>query len=138
MPRILVVDDDSDLREDLVWAAQAVQGPERDVVSASSAAEAIEEIARETFDLVVTDVRMEANDAGMKVLRAAKEKDPSTQVIVITSYGTQEISREVMELGAFDYLERTSPGTDVLAMIRSKINLALEFRRAKLAEKSTN
>lgn len=131
MARILIVDDDLDLREDLVWAAE---GPGREVVSASSAAEAIEKIARETFDVVVTDVRMESNDAGLAVLKAAKEKDTYTQVIVITAYGTPEISVETMRLGAFDYLERNFPGTDVLAMIKIKVTLALEFRSAKLRE----
>jgi DNA-binding NtrC family response regulator len=131
MARILIVDDDPDLREDLQWAAQ---GSGRDIVIAGSAKEAIETLTRESFDVVVTDMRMETNNAGLEVLKAAKERDILTQVIVITAYGTPEISVETMRLGAFDYLERNFPGTDVLAMIKSKVTLALDFRNAKLRE----
>jgi DNA-binding NtrC family response regulator len=85
------------------------------------------------FDVIVADLKMETDKAGLEVLKAAKEKDIYTQVIIVTAYGTPEVSVETMRLGAFDYLERNAPGTDVLTMVRSKISLALEFREAKLA-----
>jgi DNA-binding NtrC family response regulator len=129
MVTILVVDDEPSLRGQLEWAAR---GERREVVAVETAAQAIQLIERREFDVVVTDLKMETEDAGLDVLKAAKAKDIYTQVIVVTAYGTPQISVEAMRLGAFDYLERNAPGTDALAMVRSKIDLALQFREAKL------
>lgn len=133
MVRILIVDDVTELRLQL---EQAASGKGRQVVSADSGERAIELIQENDFDVIVTDLKMETDDAGLEVLRAAKEKDVYSQVIMVTAYGTPEVSVETMRLGAFDYIERTAPATDVLAMVRSKIDLALEFREAKLGKRS--
>lgn len=133
MVKILVVDDEPTLRGQLEWAAR---GEGREVVAAKSGEEAIRLIQQHDFDVIVTDLKMETDDAGLAVLKAVKEKDIYTQVIVVTAYGTPEISIETMRLGAFDYLERNAPGTDHLTMVRSKITQALEFREAKLGGKT--
>jgi len=128
MARILVVEDEPRQREDLEWAASGAG----QVVSVPSGQDAIQTIAKESFDVVVTDLEMETKEAGLEVLRAAKQKDIYTQVIMVTAYGAPRVSVEAMRMGAFDYIERNAPGTDVLAMIKSKIALALEFRIAML------
>jgi DNA-binding NtrC family response regulator len=133
MVKILVVDDEPVLRGQLEWAAH---GEGREVVAAESSEEAIRLIQQNDFAVVVTDIRLETEAAGLGVLRAAKEKDISTQVIVVTAYGTPEVSVETMQLGAFDYLERNAPGTDHLAMVKTKIQLALEFREARLGRRT--
>jgi len=132
MIKILVVDDEPTLKGQLEWAAR---GEGRETMAAESGEQAIQLIQQHNFDVIVTDLKMETDEAGLDVLKAAKEKNIYTQVIVVTAYGTPEISVETMRLGAFDYLERNAPGTDCLAMVRSKINLALEFREAKLGGK---
>jgi len=129
MAKILVVDDESELRDHLAWAAR---GDGREVASAESGEQAVRLIQQQDFDVIVTDLKMETDEAGLNVLKAAKEKDIYTQVIVITAYGKPEVSAEIMRLGAFDYLERNIPGTDTLNMVRHKISLALEFREGKL------
>jgi DNA-binding NtrC family response regulator len=131
MTKILVVDDDPDWRAQLQWAAR---GEGREVIVAESGEQAIRLIQQHDFAVIVTDLRMETKEAGLDVLKAAKEKDIYTQVIMVTAYGTPEVSVETMRLGAFDYLERTAEGTEHLPMVRSKINLALEFREAKLGK----
>lgn len=133
MYKILVVDDVPELRNHLKWAAS---GEGREVVAAESTEQAILLIHQQDFHVIVTDLKMEMDDSGLDVLKAAKEKDIYTQVIVVTAYGTPEISVETMRLGAFDYLERNAPDTDHLAMVQSKITLALEFQQAKLGESS--
>lgn len=129
MVKILVVDDDPDLRSQLEWT---VRKGGWEPLSADSAEQAIRLIRENDFDVIVTDLRMETREAGLAVLKAAKEKDIYTQVILVTFYGTPEVSAEVMRQGAFDYLERNAPGTDHLTMLLRKIELALEFRQAKL------
>jgi DNA-binding NtrC family response regulator len=133
MVKILVVDDEPDLRTQLEWTAR---GEKREVMAAASGEQAIQLIQLHDFDVIVTDLRMETEEAGLDVLRAAKEKDIYAQVILVTHYGTPEVSVKAMRLGAFDYLERDTPGTDIQAMVESKIALALEFREAKLGGKS--
>lgn len=129
MADILVVDDNPKSLQALVKAAQL---PGVKVATASTAKEATERIERFSCGVVVTDLEMETSDAGLAVLRAAKEKDVYTQVILITSYPTPEASVESMRLGAFDFMNRNTPNTDVMELLRTKIGLALEFRDAKL------
>jgi len=131
MPKILVVDDRP---KSLKHLAKAAQLPGAEVKTAGSAREAIQKIATETFDVIVTDLRMEVIAAGLEVLKAAKEKDPYTQVIVITAYGTPEITTEAMREAAFDFVERNIPGVDVFEVLRLKVTEALEFKDTKLRE----
>lgn len=132
MIRILVVDDEAELRNQLAWAARS-EG--REVLIAESGEQAVTLIQQHDFDVVITDLKMETDDTGLYVLNTAKQKDIDTQVIVVTAYGTPEISVKTMRYGAFDYLERNSPGTEFLAMLRHKIDLAVEFRKAILRGK---
>jgi len=132
MSRILVVDDKPKARGLLAEAAAQVSGAQ--VETAGSAEEAIRKLSVATFDVVITDLQMETPRAGLDVLQAAKAKDVYTQVIVITAYGTPQTSVETMSLGAFDYLEKNAPGMDVFGMISSKVNLALDYRSAKLGK----
>lgn len=127
MNRILVVDNEAELRE---LYRLAVQGDDREVAEASDEATAVELLRSQRFDVIVVDLRMERKDSGLAVLKAAKEVERSTQVIVVTVYGTPEVSVEVMNLGAFDYLQRNSPALDFFPVLRHKINLALRFRAA--------
>jgi CheY-like chemotaxis protein len=128
MDRILIVDNEpSELRN--LKRAAAHDGADRIIKEADSAATAIELIARESFDVVVTDLKMETPHAGLGVLEAALKRDPLTQVILVTAHGDERISERTIRMGAFDYLDRMSD-IDVPYMIAAKITKALEFRRA--------
>ena len=131
MVKILIADDTPELRNQLVWAAKKLENIEID--EADNHEEAKTKIDNSNYDVVITDLKFESSEEeGIEVLKKAKEKDIYTQVIVITSYPTPQLGIEAMKLGAFDYIERTAVGTDVLDMVYRKIKLALEFREAKL------
>jgi len=66
---------------------------------------AIERINGKTFDIVVTDIRMDNID-GMEVLNRVIEKGERTRVIMITGYATIEIAREAQAKGAFDFISK--------------------------------
>ncbi|MEZ5987908.1 MAG: sigma-54 dependent transcriptional regulator [Planctomycetota bacterium] len=101
--RVLVVDDDEGHAEVL---AEALQGAGCEVRVATGGKEGVALIADEaTFAVVVTDLRMKDAD-GFAVLEAAVERDPATQVLMLTGHGSREVAVEAMKKGAVYYLEK--------------------------------
>ena len=131
MVNILVVDDKS---EDLQDLKQAAEGEGRRIVTANSREQALRFISENDFDVVLTDLELESGSltGGIDVLNAAKEKDPYTEVVVVTGRGTPEVGVKAMALGAFDYILKGALGINIPAMIRAKVTKAIEFRRAQL------
>jgi diguanylate cyclase (GGDEF)-like protein len=120
-PRILVVDD-----EEVVcrFLKRVLDGDRRDVEVCHSGPEAIARLEEDSFDLVITDLKMPAVD-GIGVLGKAKERDPLCEVIVITAYASVESAVEVMKLGAYDYISKPFN----VDRIRLVVDKALEKRR---------
>jgi two-component system response regulator PilR (NtrC family) len=115
---VLVVDDEKSLRQVLGLFFRK-EGFEVD--TASSLAEAEEAIDANAYDLVLTDLRMGQSDDGLKVLRAAVQKNPWTQVIVLTAYGTVETAKEAMKYGAYDYIAKPFDNAELRALVRSAL-----------------
>jgi len=67
--------------------------------------EALQRIDEKTFDIVVTDIRMDEID-GIEVLERVKKKSPRTMVIMITGYAMMALAREAMEKGAYDFIAK--------------------------------
>jgi two-component system response regulator PilR (NtrC family) len=119
--KILVVDDEQSLREVLsIMLKRAGYA----VTSVSDGEEAIEQVQKEIFDLVITDLRMPKVD-GMEVLRAVKSASPETVVLIITAFATADSAVEAMKQGAYDYLTKPFQVDEVQLIIRN----ALEKRR---------
>nr|VFK41111.1 MAG: Response regulator receiver domain-containing protein [Candidatus Kentron sp. TC]VFK55487.1 MAG: Response regulator receiver domain-containing protein [Candidatus Kentron sp. TC] len=130
---ILVVDDSPPLLEDLRWVAEKASGG--DVTAARSAREAMESMREHDFDLVITDLRMETEEAGMDVVVAAKEKDWTTQVILVTAFGKPtEKGPAAIAKGAYDYVDRNAPG-NYLKRLKRIIGPALARGERKRQEK---
>lgn len=119
--RILVVDDERSMR-DLLAITLRQAGYE--VVLSEGGESAVDALRTDTFDLVITDLRMRKVD-GLGVLRAAREHSPGTLVLVMTAYASTETAVEAMKLGAYDYL--TKPFK--LDEIRLTVEKALERKR---------
>ena len=100
MAKILVVDDQRNMRTTL---ALMLRGAGHDVDEAEDGDVACAKVVEDSYDLVLTDLKMGATD-GMDVLRHAREKSPLTEVIVMTAYGTIESAVEAMRVGAHDYI----------------------------------
>ena len=95
---ILIVDDEKNTREGLRLTLE----DHYDVYTASSADEAFNLIEVETFDLILTDLRM-AGKSGMMVIDAAIELPNKPVCIMMTAYGDVETAVEAMRRGAFDF-----------------------------------
>ena len=81
-PRVLLVDDD---REVLLVTGQLLERSNFEVVSVTSAADALNRIGAEAFDLVITDYRMSGSN-GDVVVNAARATQPATPVMMITGW----------------------------------------------------
>jgi DNA-binding NtrC family response regulator len=77
---------------------------------------ALQRIDESTFDVVVTDVRMEDVD-GLQVLEHVQRRSQQTKVIVITGYATVEMAREALAKGAFDFIAKPFKPEDLRRVI---------------------
>ncbi|MUP45348.1 sigma-54-dependent Fis family transcriptional regulator [Gramella sp. BOM4] len=85
-----------------------------------SAAEAFSKISANKFDLVLTDVRLPDND-GLEILQKVKNENPSTQVIVMTSYAEISMAVKAMKEGAFDYVSKPFRPESILQTINNAL-----------------
>jgi len=118
MAKILVVDDDQDMREFLEILLTR-EGYE--VVSASGGKEALSYCKKHKFDLAITDLKMPKID-GIDVLKSIKEISPETLVILITAYASGETAVSAMKEGAYDYLEKNFDVEDLKAVIKDALS----------------
>ena len=114
MAKVLIVDDEPGMRRIL---DVNLRRDSHVVVEAAGAREAISLIAREDFDVVMTDQKM-PDGSGLDVLRAVQEDDTTTSVIFLTAVGTLELAVESMRQGAFDFLTKPFVPDVVRAAIR--------------------
>ena len=102
MPRILVVDDDPQIRG-LLTESLAAAGHE--VVGAESGRAAMDPLSRQEFDLVLTDLVMPGLN-GLELLRWIKESELESEVILLTGHAEVPTAVEAMRLGAYHYLAK--------------------------------
>ena len=132
MPRILVVDDEEDVRSALKRRLER-EGHVVSAAGSSAEARALIESQNPSYDLVISDMSMEESDSGLNVLQDALANDIFTEVIVLTAYGNVANAVESMRRGAFDYLEKNVPGVDVYELLAIKVQQALERRRTAVS-----
>lgn len=113
MRKILVVDDDSDLR---MTVSSALSGGQYHVDQASDGEEAVTRVKAGQYDLVLMDVNM-PKMSGIDALKEIKEHDPSIMVIILTAYSNIRDAIEATRLGAFNYLEKPVRSDNLVYMI---------------------
>lgn len=101
---VLIVEDESDIRELL---AEYFRARDYEVTGAADGRAALAAIAREPqrFSLVVTDLQLPGAD-GLTVLRAAREANPATHVVIVTGFASLDSAIQAVRLGAYDYLTK--------------------------------
>jgi CheY-like chemotaxis protein len=113
--KLLIVDDEETLTYSLYQTF--IKSPDiYEVVTAASGDEAAERLAKDKFDLVLTDIRMPGMD-GLELLAEIKAKYPGTKVIVMTAFGSMEKKEESLARGADYYIEKDFDISDIRQLV---------------------
>lgn len=100
--RVLVVDDHTHARESM---AEVLRQAGHQVACCSSAVEALQVVERETFDCIVTDLKMPGM-SGLEFILQLEERRYEAQVVMVTAHASVTTAVEAMRHGAFDYIEK--------------------------------
>ena len=128
VPNILVVEDDDAFRTILVSAFRD-RGYEAEGVA--DAASAIRAAERDSPEMAVVDLRL-PDQSGLDVVKALKEIDSATAIVVLTGYGSIATALESVRLGATHYLTKPTDADRILAAFQHGLALAA----ARPAERS--
>jgi two-component system response regulator PilR (NtrC family) len=119
-PRILVIDDEADLRE-LLEITLVKMG--LDVDSASTVREARSLLGQHDYALVLTDMRL-PDGTGLELVREVAGQGRGTPIAVITAYGSADNAVIALKAGAFDYVSKPVVLDDLRVMVRSALRLS--------------
>jgi len=133
--RILLVEDKEGLRNVL---RKTLEDEGFQVEACADGAEALQNLSRQRYLLVLTDLKLPHAD-GLQVLKAARQSEAALPVIVMTAFGTVQDAVSAMKEGAYDFLEKPVDNDHLLALIRRALehrSLALEntFLKERFAE----
>jgi signal transduction histidine kinase/DNA-binding NarL/FixJ family response regulator len=121
--RILVIDDDPVARK---FYQSLLKASGCEVAVAASGEEGLVLIDDGWFDLLIVDIRLNGM-GGIEVLKAAKEKDPELQVIMITAAASIESLLQTIQFGGFDYLIKTD--SQMPEVFLHRVHKALQKRK---------
>ena len=120
--RILVVDDEPNMLRLLKTILMDKTGYE--VSTTNNPLEVAKMLQEESFDLVITDLKMPLVD-GIDLISIVKKIDPTLPIIMITAYGTIETAEEAIQQGAYDFITKPFRKETILITIKR----GLEWKR---------
>jgi CheY-like chemotaxis protein/anti-sigma regulatory factor (Ser/Thr protein kinase) len=126
MAKILVVDDNAVDR--LLVGKLLAKGINLTVDYAENGRAALEAIARDMPDLVLTDMQMPELD-GLQLVREVRRQFPLVPVILITAHGSEEVAVEALRSGAASYVPKENLAGELVKTVESVLNLADSRRR---------
>ena len=118
-PHILVVDDELSMRE-LLEVLLAKEGYK--VTSAKNGRDAVSMIKKTVFDLLLCDIRL-GDITGIDVLKALREDNQDTVVIMISAYASTESAVEAMNEGAYDFVPKPFNNEELTKTIKNALSL---------------
>ena len=128
MAKVLIVDDEKDIRELL---GDILEDEGHATVRHGHAQDAIDEIDQSQFDLVILDIWLkESHMDGIDILKYIKAKLPDLPVVIISGHGNVEIAVAAVKQGAFDFIEKPFNLDQLLVVVNRALELS-HLRRAK-------
>lgn len=122
MAKILIVDDDTTF---CIMLRKWLEKRGFEVDAAFSYKDAVKQLDKAGFDLVLTDLRLPDKD-GIDLLRVIKEKMPKTQVLLMTGYADIQTAVTAIKLGAFDYVAKPVIPDEILKKLQEALKLEAE------------
>jgi DNA-binding NtrC family response regulator len=120
---ILVVDDESEIREGL---EVLLRGEGYGVASAENGESGLAKLEERPFDLLLLDVSLPDRN-GLDMLKEIRRRDPDLSVVLITAYGSIDMARAAFKNGAMDYITKPWSNDELLAQVAQ----AVESRRLR-------
>jgi two-component system response regulator PilR (NtrC family) len=120
-PKALIVDDEPGIRELLEMTLARMQV---ECVTAADLAQAKQQLARENFDLCLTDMRLPDGN-GIDLVRHIQQRYPDIPAAVITAHGNMESAVEALKAGAFDFVSKPVE----LQVLRNLVTTALKLSK---------
>ena len=102
--KLLIVDDEIVVQQSCVDIF-SVKSNRYDITTVSSGEEALVILEKESFDIILTDIKMPGLP-GLKLLSTIRNKYPDTAIIVITGFATVRTAVEAMKLGAVEFIPK--------------------------------
>jgi len=125
--KILVIDDERVVGESL---RKTFKDEGYEIETAYSGQEGLRKARRETFDLMIVDLKM-PDISGLDVIKRLKEEQPDTMLIMITGYSTVDSATEALKTGAFDYIPKPFTPDEISEVVQK----ALEAKERLAKEK---
>ena len=114
--RILIADDEEGIRESL----SLILNGEYDLEFAGDGEETLSRLTKESFDLVLLDIKMPKLD-GLEVLKRLKGHNHLPAVLILTAYQSVELAKEAVKLGAQNYLPKPFEREQILNAVRGAL-----------------
>ncbi|MHA2496437.1 MAG: PAS domain S-box protein [Candidatus Hodarchaeales archaeon] len=131
MPRVLLVDDDKNLL-DVAKNILAREEPTFDLISATSAHEALQKLTKESIDVIVADYDMPGM-TGLDLLAQLRNDNNKIPFIVFTGKGREEVAIEALNLGANRYLNKAGEAKSLFAELAHAIRSLIQHKETEKA-----
>ena len=125
-PKVLIVDDDDDLRYSL---KRVLSGRQYEVIEASSGEDGLVKAEKHRPHVILLDNRM-GGMSGMEALQHLRGINPNAMIILMTAYGTTQTTIEAMKFGAFDYIMKPFDLKKILTLTESAIAASKDLDKA--------
>ncbi len=120
--QVLIVDDEPEHAEVMAEALRRASGGGHVCTIVHSLEAARDELLHGNFDVIVTDLVMESEKAGLEVLATAREHQPDAETIMVTAHGDVPTAKAALQGGAYDFIEKPLD----LDVFRNLVNRAAE------------
>ncbi len=115
---VLIVDDEADFLETVV---KRLEQRKINVTGVRSGEEALEQLKKHDFSVIILDVKMPGGMDGIEALRKIKKMQPHAEVILLTGHASVETSIEGLKLGASDYVLKPVKLEDLLSRVSNAL-----------------
>ncbi len=129
--RILVVDDNKELREIL---EEFLKADGHDVEGSPNGRDALERHQISPFDLIITDLNM-PEISGMELIKTIRKENQDTEFVIITGYASMDSAVEAVRIGAFDYIVKPFRMEELHVVVKNaRDKITLKKLNAKLVQ----